>query len=240
MRIGSDFDKMEFSWFGLDLLEPNALLTDTLISVVAFVFLALVIRKFPLNQAFYNYWKWLFILQGISFFLGGLGHTLYNYTGIWGKFVPMVFATGMVMMVEHAMLTLIPESKQKLFMTISKIKGLTTIVVLLILMFVMDVENNLPKLLLVPSLNSTIGYFATLVFLGFRYGKRTSKALYLLPVSVLILIPAAIFQMKKINLHPWFDRNDVGHLLIIVTLFLYYFAINGYYRDTKDSLSSVR
>lgn len=233
MRIGSDFEKMEFSWFGLDLLEPNALLTDTLISAVAFAFVFLINRKFPLNQAFYRYWKWLFILQGISFFLGGLGHVLYNYTGVWGKFFPMVFATGMVMMAEHAMFTLIPESKQKLFMTTSKIKAATAIIVLLVLMFTMDVENNLAKLLLVPSLNSTIGYFATLFFLGWRYGKRVSKSLYLLPISVLVLIPAAIFQMMKINIHPWFDRNDVGHLLIITTLFLYYFAIKGYYSDTK-------
>ena len=238
MRIGSDFDKMEFSWFGLDLLEPNSLLTNSLITIFAFTFATLVIRKFPLNQAFYRYWKWLFILQGTSFFLGGLGHVLYTYTGIWGKFVPMVFATGMIMMAEHAMFTLIPENRQKLFMSISKIKAVTAITVLLILMFSMDVENNLPKLLLVPSLNSTIGYFATLFFLGWRYGKRISKALYLLPISVLVLIPAAIFQMMKINIHPWFDRNDVGHLLIIITLCLYYFAIKGYHRDTKGKVTA--
>lgn len=235
MRVGSDFDKMEFSWFGLDLLEPNSLLTNSLITLTALIFFSLVIRKFPLNKAFYNYWKWLFLLQGISFFTGGLGHVLYNYTGVWGKFVPMVFATGMIMFAEHAMLTLIPKGKQNLFMTISKVKAATAIVILLILMLRMDVENNLEKLLLVPSLNSTIGYFATLFFLGWRYGKRVSKALYLLPISVLVLIPAAIFQMKKINIHPWFDRNDVGHLLIIITLFLYYFAIKGYHRDTEDA-----
>lgn len=238
MRIGSDFEKMEFSWFGLDLLEPNALLTDTLIAIFAFIFAILVIRNFP-KQSFYNRWKWLFLLQGISFFLGGLGHVLYNYTGVWGKFVPMIFATGFVMMVEHSMLTLIPENKQRIFLTLSKIKAAVALIVLTTMMFTMDVENNLEKLLLVPSLNTTIGYFATLLFLGIKYGRTKSRALLLLPISVLALIPAAIFQMQKINLHPWFDRNDVGHVLIIITLFLYYYAIKGYYRDTRNT-SAIR
>lgn len=237
MRIGSDFDKMEFSWFGLDLLEPNALLTDTLISIFAFTFAILVAKNFP-RQPFYNRWKWLFRLQGASFFLGGFGHVLYNYTGVWGKFVPMIFATGFVMMVEHSMLTLIPESKRKIFLTLSKVKAGITLSILTTMMFTMDVENNLPKLLLVPSLNTTIGYFATQFFLGIKYGRTKSRALYLLPISVLVLVPAGIFQIMKINFHPWFDRNDAGHLLIVISLFLYYFAIKGYYRDTKEVITA--
>ncbi|MDB2657004.1 hypothetical protein N9Y60_02990 [Crocinitomicaceae bacterium] len=238
MRIGSDFDKMEFSWFGLDLLEPNALVSDGLITIIAFIFAAIVIRKFPSNKAFYKYWKWLFIIQGLCFLVGGMGHVLYNYTGVWGKFMPTVFATLMVMTAEHAMLTLIPESKQKLFMGLSKIKAAITVSIVLVLMFTIDVENNLPKLILAPSVNSTIGYFATLFFLGMRYGKRVSKALYLFPISVLILVPAGILQMMKINIHPWFDRNDAGHLLIIISLFLYYYAIKGYHCDTEEVVTA--
>lgn len=236
MKIGEDFDKMEFSWFGLDLLEPNALLSDALITGFAFVFAFLVVRNFP-KEPFYNRWKWLFILQGVSFFLGGLGHVFYNYTGIWGKYIPMLFAVGFVMMVEHSMLTLLPEKKQKLFLTLSKIKGLIAVIILTVMMFTTDIENNLPKLLLVPSLNTTIGYFATQFFLGIKYGRERSRSLYLLPISVLILVPAGIVQIMKINLHPWFDRNDLGHLLIIISLFLYYYAIKGYYRDTNAVVS---
>ena len=35
MLIGSDFDKIEFSFLGLDLLEPNAFIGDTLILITA-------------------------------------------------------------------------------------------------------------------------------------------------------------------------------------------------------------
>jgi hypothetical protein len=106
-------------------------------------------------------------------------------------------------------------------------------------MFTLDVENNLSTLLLVPSLNTAIGYFAALFFLGFQMARKHSKALYLLPISVLTLIPAAIFQAGKINIHQWFDRNDFSHLLIIVTFFLYYYAIKGYHKDAGTASLSI-
>jgi hypothetical protein len=239
MRIGSDFDKMEFSWFGLDLLEPNALLSDSLITVFGFIFAFLVIRNFPTKQPFYKYWKWLFILQGTSFFFGGLGHVLYNYTGIWGKFAALSTAVFFIMMVEHAMISLLNEKQQKKFILLSKIKAVAAVVALTVVMFTVDVENNLPVLLIVPSANTAIGYFTMLFFLGWKFARTKSRALYLLPISVLTLIPAAILQAKKINLHPWFDRNDFSHLLIIISLFMYYYAIKGYYRDTRET-SSIR
>ena len=240
MRIGSDFDKMEFSWLGLDLLEPNALISDTLIAVFAFVFAALIVRNFPTNQPFYRYWKWLFIIQGASFFFGGLGHVFYNYTGVWGKYFPLATAIFFIMMVEHAMINLLPEKHRKMLSTLSKVKAVLAIVVLTTMMFTLDVEKNLSTLLLVPSVNTALGYFSTLFYLGWKFGRTISKSLYLLPLSVLMLIPAAIFQAKKISIHPWFDRNDFSHLLIIITFFLYYYAIKGFYRDTTNRTSIVQ
>lgn len=234
MKIGEDFDKMEFSMFGLDLLEPNSLISDSLITIVALFFAYKVSKKFPLNQPFYNYWKWLFILQGISFFLGGLGHVLYNYTGVWGKYFPLATAVGFIMVIEHAVICLLPQENRKIYFNLSKTKAFLALTILTVMMFTMDVENNLSTLLLVPSANTAVGYILTLGVIGFIYARKKSKALYLLPLSVLTLIPAAIFQAQKISFHPWFDRNDVSHLLIISTFFMYYFAIKGYYRDTKD------
>jgi len=223
--------------FGWDLLEPNALISDTMIAIFAFVFAGLMVRKFPLKLAFYNYWRWLFILQGVSFFLGGLGHVFYNYTSVWGKYVPLAIAVSFIMMAEHAIIALLPEEKQARYFNFSRIKALVALAALTTLMFTIDVEQNLSTLLLVPSLNTAIGYFVALFFMAGRMAKKHSKALYLLPISVLTLIPAAIFQATKLNIHPWFDRNDFSHLLIIVTFFLYYFAIRGYYRDNHAHLA---
>lgn len=236
MIVGEDFDKMEFSLFGLDLLEPNALISDTLITVIGLIFAYKVAKNFPTNELFYRYWKLLFLFQGISFFLGGMGHVLYNYTGVWGKYFPLVTSISFILVIEHATITLLPENQRKIPYLLSKIKGVLAFIALTKIMFLIDVKNNLPTLLLIPSLNTTIGYFATLGFIGWKYAKKGYKSLYLLPISVLTLIPAAIAQAKKISFHPWFDRNDFSHLLIIATFFLYYYAIKGYYRDTKLSV----
>lgn len=237
MIIGSDFEKIPFSVFNLDLVEPNSLITNSLICIIG-LFLAYRTRKnFPIKQPFFRYWYLLFVLQGVGFLFGGLGHVLYNYTGVWGKFFPLTFGILFCTALEHAMICLLPEEKRALYFKLSKLKSVVALAALTTLMFTIDVENNLSTLLLVPSLNTTIGYVLTLGFLGWKYAQKTTKALYLLPISVLTLIPAAIVQAKKISFHPWFDRNDFSHLLIVVTLILYYYAIRGYYRYTQTTQS---
>ena len=54
--------------------------------------------------------------------------------------------------------------------------------------------------------------------------------------GVLLLIPSGLFISFKINLHPWFDKNDFGHLLLIAAMFLYFKAIKSYSKivENKD------
>ena len=59
MLIGEDFDKIQFSFFGLDLVEPNAFIGDCFILAIA-LFLAFKTRK--LNT------KSLFLKTGITSF----------------------------------------------------------------------------------------------------------------------------------------------------------------------------
>ena len=53
MIIGADFPKIEFSLFGLDLVEPNAFIGDTLILAVALLF-AYKTHKISGDQPFYK------------------------------------------------------------------------------------------------------------------------------------------------------------------------------------------
>jgi hypothetical protein len=71
--------------------------------------------------------------------------------------------------------------------------------------------------------------------LGYYYQKTITTSFKYLWISTLILIPTAIFQSKKINFHQWFDRNDVSHILIIISLIIYYKAIKGYYDYLKET-----
>jgi hypothetical protein len=50
----------------------------------------------------------------------------------------------------------------------------------------------------------------------------------------LLLIPSGLFISFKINIHPWFDKNDFGHLLLIVSMFLYFKSIKSYSKIVVD------
>lgn len=229
MKIGEDYEKMEFTVFNLDLLEPNALITDTLICVVALIFAYLVHRQNKtFTTPFFNYWKTLFLVYGIGFFFGGMGHVFFNYTGPVGKYFALISGLAIPLYIEFAMVSLLPISKQKTLLLLSKIKLVLAFIALTLVIIFVKGEQTLPALLLVPSMNSFIGLVFSCGYLGWKFAKSITPSFYLLPLTILVLIPAAIFQAKKISLHPWFDRNDFSHLLIIGSLFMYYFAVKGY------------
>ena len=137
------------------------------------------------------------------------------------------------------MISLLPKQKQGKWFLLSKLKTAAAFIALTAVYFTVTREEKaLPALLLVPSLNSLIGFTLVCGVLGMRFGKSITKSFYLLPLSVLVMIPAAILQMGKISFHPWFDRNDASHILLILSLFLYFYAVEGYRKHIqKESIS---
>ena len=63
MRIGSNYDKIEWKVFNLDLLEPITFFGDLIITGFCFYF-AYKIIKMNTNVLFYNYWRWFLIIFG--------------------------------------------------------------------------------------------------------------------------------------------------------------------------------
>ena len=110
MLIGQDFEKIEFPLFGYEFLEPNAMYSDLLITLFALYFAYHTSRYFKQTQLdFFKYWKYFFLVFGIGFFFGGLGHFCYNYWGIPGK-IPGWYISGITspMLIEFAMASLLP------------------------------------------------------------------------------------------------------------------------------------
>jgi hypothetical protein len=71
MRIGSNYDKIEWKVFNLDLLEPICFFGDLIIAGFCFYF-AYKILKMNTKLLFYNYWRFFCII--IQALLGnGLG-----------------------------------------------------------------------------------------------------------------------------------------------------------------------
>lgn len=224
--IGADFQKIQWNMGGLELLEPNAFIGDTLILGVS-LYCYLNIRK---TTIFHQFWANFYLLFGISFLLGGFGHLLFNYCGLWGKAPSWLFGIVATYYVEQAMLSLWQNTQEKkALMRASKVKmGLFLIVEIVILANV--TPNQDPAIgLLIPTVNSILGMGATLGYLGYYYQKKWDINFRYFWIGSLALLPNAAVQGLKINLHPWFDRNDLSHVLLIIGVSIYFVGVRRLY-----------
>lgn len=229
MLIGADYPKIEFELFGLQLVEPNAFIGDTIILLIALFFYSKLNRQQYHNAPFLKNWKRFYLTFGISFFFGGLGHLLYNYTGVLGKTPSWLLGMVASFFIEQAMFSIYPTiEKRKILKQISSIKLIVFILLEIIVLATFDLSKTPEKGLILPTLCSTIGLFFCLGVLGAFYQKRIHSSFRFLWYSVFILIAASIPQSLKINFHQYFDRNDMSHVFLIIGLILYYQTIKRY------------
>jgi hypothetical protein len=225
MKIGEDYPKIEWDFMGFQLLEPNAFIGDTIIAIVAFILFYKARRIYKKSKNSYNLlWMWFFMVFGIGFFAGGLGHLLYNYLGIFGKYGAWYIGILSSFLLELAMVSQLYKHKF-LLEKIVVLKAVLSLLLLTALIISTDLSSSPLKGLVIPTINSFIGLLFALAYLGYQFTKTKSKGFRFLYWSILVLLPTVLFQGMKINFHPWLDRNDVSHLLIIITLILYYTSL---------------
>ena len=168
MIIGQDFEKMRFSAFGLDLLEPNAIIGDLLIFFLSLFF---AFKVYPLisTKKFYKYWFYFFIVFGFGFLLGGLGHLFFNYWGIPGKYAGWYFSVFSVFFAEQAMLDAWQNLKLKaLFQKISVVKLFIVLIAMFLFYNYSNLEADEQRGLLIPAANSFVGLFSTVGILSWQ------------------------------------------------------------------------
>lgn len=238
MLIGTDYPKIGFECFGLELLEPNAFIGDTLIFLVS-IYFAVKTKRLTTSHLFYTHWYWFYIVFGCSFLLGGIGHLMYNYFGIPGKAVSWYTGIIACYFLEQALLSVYPVYAFKLLLIqLSKAKLFIALIAVFIIQLFADLEADPQKGMLVPTINSILGLGSALGGLGAYYQKKLCNSFKYLWISALILIPSAVFQLFKISFHQWFDRNDASHSLLILSLILYFRCINGFSKaHTPETIS---
>jgi hypothetical protein len=101
-----------------------------------------------------------------------------------------------------------------------------------------DLSVDPQKGLIVPTVNSVLGLGLALGFLSAYYQRKISSSFKYLWISTLVLIPNTAIQGMKINIHPWFDRNDFSHVLLITGLIFYMIAITK--RGQENALNSIQ
>jgi hypothetical protein len=214
MKIGEDFEKIKWTFEKWEFLEPNAFIGDTFLFILA-IFLALKISRVSDGSAFYNNWIKFYVVMGISLFMGGLGHLLYQYWGPEGKYFSWYTAIIAIYFIEKALLELHPSKNTKQYLTsLSIAKLILAITALTVVIMSQNLAVDSSKGLAIPSINSAVGMLFSLVYLGQLYQNKGLGNFNYFLLGVIIILPSAFFQFLKINFAVWFDRNDISHLLL--------------------------
>ena len=120
------------------------------------------------------------------------------------------------------------ETKRKLLNNIAFIKLILALIIEGIALGTLDLSVDPSKGLIVPTISSVIGLGLVLGGMAVYYQRVLDPSFRFLWWSTLVLIPNTVIQGMKINIHPWFDRNDFSHVLLIAGCFLYMSTISAY------------
>ena len=223
--IGADYEKIHFVLFGLNLVEPMAIITDTILGVLG-VWFAISISKIKIDIPFRTYWIWFFIVFGVGAFVGGLGHTFFEYWGIPGKFPSWLAGPLSIFLLEQGMIAAHPDEKKlSLYKLISFWKLVLVYIIFAIVCFKAPIHEK-PSLAFLPiAMNTIVGIILTAGFLGKFYSKKIAIEFKYFVFGVIILLPTAFIFLLKINLHPWFDKNDLSHILMMIAIYYFYLGV---------------
>lgn len=223
--IGADFEKIHFVLFGLDLVEPMAFITDTLLGITSIV-LGLLLSKIKIEHPFRSYWIWFFLIFGIGAFIGGFGHVLFNYWGVAGKFPTWISGPLAIFLLEQGMIATHPnKEKLNLYKILSFWKLILVYVVFTLVCIFAPIQEN-PRLAFLPTAFNTIfGVILTAGILGNYLSKKVAIEFKYFVFGVIALLPTAFIFLFKINLHPWFDKNDLSHILMIIGISFFYVGV---------------
>lgn len=173
------------------------------------------------NISFLKYWKKFFLLFALSTFFGGLSHLLFEYFGMTGKIPGWISGMLAISCIELSMASLFADQKKRnwQYFIIGRF-FLTSLLLSMDFQFYWVMIHTSIGLLGVLGTNSTIGLFQGKTY--FRF--------YL--VGILALVFALPFKVMAIDLHLWFNRDDISHIFMII-------ANYSFYKGIKETLINV-
>ena len=198
------------------------------------LFLASKTKKLNNSFDFFKNWKFFYLVLGIGMFLGGMGHLMFNYWGFYGKYLPWLLGIFSVFFVEKAMISLLYDPSKIFWKKVSLIKFFIVLFLEILVFYFVDMSKDHSIGLRIPAVNLGLGFVFSLALLGNKFKKELHKNFVYMIYGFLLLVPSGLFLIFKINFHPWFDKNDFGHLFLIIAMLLYFKAIKSYGKIVVD------
>jgi len=209
-------EKLPFTWMGLCLQEPMALVTNWLIAVTS-SFLFFQIKK-PYSL-FRRHWRKFYLYFAISTFFGGIGHLFFNYFDVYGKFPCWIF--GIIAsynagkaMISVNMLTLDLQGKLTKILVAKGIGLALLAMVMGSFIFIM--------------LDAILSYLIFCLGFGAYYWKKGYDSFKYTVYAIIILFPSIFIFLLKLNPHLWFNKDDLSHVLMFLTIIFFYIGVRKF------------
>ena len=194
--------------WGLQLLEPMALILNLVMSFQSFLYYQKIRASFA--SPFSAYFSKFFLFISISTFFAAWSHLFYNYLGLVGKIPGWATSIISISMLEYAMVIYLYPKGNILLKSI--------IAILIASAFSLLIFEL--KFLWV-AIHTAIGI---VLFLGVPFSIRIAKGTDQVGfffwgfISLLILLPV---EVLRLNLHPWFQHHEISHIFMICALYCF-------------------
>lgn len=217
-------EKITVDWGGFIIMEPMAIIWNWLITIFSFVAYWKLSKTSP-NE--HKDWNIFFLILGISAFFGALGHGLYHYWGLAGKIIPWSLAIISIYFAERGVYSFIPDEKSTLKRRL-KLFSLVKMILVFGGMAFVSFDFSWTKN------NSAIGLITVVGIGGYLLSRKYRELVYL-PIGVLVLSSAALVHGFDINIHPWFNRDDLAHLIMLAGMSCFYIGLQKHYSQTAPA-----
>lgn len=232
--IGEDFQPINFTLFGLNLTDPMDFVYDTILGVLSLYF-AFRVSQLPEKGNFIEAWRRFFLFFGIATFLGAFGHVFYNYFHYFGKLFGWLIIPISIYWIEMAMINAHWDKKiiakaKKMYLGKMGILYLAFLVVWITL----PVYEK-PSLLFLPiAINTILGLLIGVGIFSYHFKHRISASFIYIFSGIVVIFPSAFIFLMKINIHPWFTKNDFSHILMIFGISLFYYGLMKIIKEEHD------
>lgn len=206
--------KMRFELFGMDLLEPTAILWNLAVAAASLIFY-IQLKTIRTGSGFLKFWRLFFFLFFVASLFGAVGHGWFLYFGLYGKIVPWTSTIFAIAAAEMAMASLLKRGLLR-----NLIFGITALQLASTLAITAFLQDFLPV-----AINTIVGLLLIVTPLSIVHQVNYSKHFRLFWIGVITLLPSAFFFLLKINLHPLFTKDDASHLFILICLAFFYAGV---------------
>lgn len=217
--------KIAFEFAGLSLLEPMAFILNWLMAIQSLTYY-IRLRNWGTSSLVEN-WRWFFLFFAISCFCGGIGHLFFNYTGWIGKSPGWLSGIIAISFMEYGMASISKGRLRKflrVLITTKLLLAMTWISFDYSFEIVIIHSCGMVLFLLIPSIVNGVNkkFDLNYFFLG--------------GLSLIATLP---FKLGGIDLHLWFNRDDIGHVFMMFSTFCFFKGAKAYSLQYEGSLSKL-